>query len=242
MYSKNESPILRTSIFYYDDIYDSITSKKVLQTLLEHGFFPPQKIYAGHLTNNKFLPYNEDVSELFVKAYSTHDVLEIDMSSGNSRKVTDFWRIKWGLTFLKNSVSPPHSPKFKPWNVFTIDSTYGRLNDLSNYNNYFTCVQEIISILNPFYASIDDVNNKVLLMDEAHEDHFVADRIQQVFWGNYWGEIFCQKYNVDLFQIISTHNIKKINNGFFFTLTDSAFDFDSKECRRLRKLISKHIH
>lgn len=237
MYSKNESPILRASIFYYDDTYNINTSTAVLDTLLKYGFFPPDKIYAGSLTNNKFINYNKNTADLFIKAYCEQGILDIDMASGNNRKTADYWRIDWGLTFVKNQNSAAHSSKLKPWNIFTIDSTYGRLKSLSVYKSYIECVKELITILNPFYASIDDVSNKVYLMDKANETHFVPDRIQQVFWGNYWDDAFYQKYNVDLFQIIPFQNIKRINNGIFFTLTESAFDFNSDECKKNRKKI-----
>ncbi|MDD6260105.1 MAG: hypothetical protein PUA74_03315 [Clostridiales bacterium] len=235
MYSKYETPLMKASLFYYDSVYSQETSKQVLDILLKYGFFPPLKIYAASMTKNNYISADEDTGDLFVRSYSEKDILEIDMSSGDSRKVHEYWKANWGLTFLKNSHRTIKQPKTIPWNIFSLYSTYGLLKESEFYENYFNCIFDLIAALKPFFAAVDDVDNRVRLMSK--EEHFVPDRIQQIYWGNYWGKNFCEKYGIDETEDIPTQNVRKIGDGFWFSLTDSAFEFNATECKIKRKII-----
>lgn len=177
---------------------------------------------------------------MFVQAYSERDVLEIDMASGNSRKVTDFWKVNWKLTYYKNSCLTGFC-KIISWNILTIQSTYGRMYDQANYSKFFACIKELIGILNPFYASIDDVSNTLRLMDRAKEPHFVPDRIQAVYWGNYWGEDHCKKIGVGKVLNIPVAYVEQIGRGVYFALSDSVQGFASKETEVARRKVERFL-
>lgn len=240
MYSKNERPIIRATIYYYDTEYSPITSYEVLNLLKKYHFYPPHKIYAGKLTNNKFI-HVCDCSDMFIQAYYEKDVLEIDMSSADLRKSSDYWRVNWGFTFYKNSKLAIQSPKFIPWNTLTIDSTHGRLKDPHKEIEFLECIKELICLLDPFYVSVDDVNNKVILLEQAHEAKFVPDRVQQIFWFNYWGRDFVLQYGENKLREFPVKCIEMFHNGVLFTLSGHILDFDTNECKHYRKMITRFL-
>lgn len=240
MYSENERPIIKCSIFYYDREYKKSTGEQVLDILEKYNMFPPEKFYAGKLTKNRFVYSTEQTKEMMALAYNEKDILGLDMSSGNSRKVADYWRVEWNFTFYKNSKLAVE-PIFNPWNVLSIHSTHERMNNPKIYSEFFACIKDLIELLDPFYASVDDINNKVELMDQAHETHFVPDRIQEVYWGNYFGKLHCDYFGIDKIKAIPAKNVEVIRNGVFFSLTDHVLEYESKKCRKERKNIKKYL-
>lgn len=240
MYSKNEKPIIVCSIFYYDTEYKKNTGEQVLNCLERYNMFPPEKFYAGKLTKDRFIYSSGTTKDVMAQAYSQKDVLALDMSSGDSRRVDDYWRVQWNLTFYKSSKIVVQ-PEFRPWNVLSIYSTHKRMNDSITYSEFFSCMKELIELLHPFYAVVDDVSNKVKLMDLAHEAYFVPDRIQEIYWGNYFGEHHCACYGMDTIEEIPAKNVKKIGSGVFFTLTDHVFQYESRECKNARKTLKKYL-
>lgn len=240
MYSKDEKPIITCSIFYYDTDYKKNTGKQVLNILEKYNMFPPEKFYAGKLTKNRFVYASETTKEVMAQAYSEKDVLALDMASGDSQKVDDYWRVQWNLTFYKSSKIVV-KPVFIPWNVLSIYSTHKRINEPAIYSEFFSCMRELIEFLCPFYAVVDDVSNKVKLLDLAHESHFVPDRIQEIYWGNYWGESHCLQYGIDKVNKIPAKNIEKIGKGIFFSLTNHVLEYASDDCNNVRKTVKNYL-
>ena len=239
MYSDFEQPIIKCSIFYYDTEYNKHTAERVLDILEKYNFFPPEKFYAEGLTKNRFIRTSEQTKEVMIQAYNEKDVFGVDMSSGDSRKVIDYWRVEWNFTFHKSKKTIDST--FKPWNILSIHSTHGRFNDPLMYEVYFDCIKELIKFLDPFYASVDDVDNKVKLMDLTGETHFVPKRIQQIYWGNYFGAIHCESFGYDKVCNIPAKNVEKIGAGVFFTLTDHVLEYDSIKCKRERNRIKNYL-
>ena len=240
MYSKHEKPVITCSIFYYDTDYKKNTGKQVLDVLEKYNMFPPEKFYAGKLTKNRFIYASEATKEVLTQAYSEKDILALDMASGDSRKVDDYWRVQWNLSFLKNSKIAVR-PTFMPWNVLSIYSTHERMNDPAIYLEFFSCMRELIEFLHPFYAVVDDVSNKVKLMDLAHEPYFVPDRIQEIYWGNYFGEFHCEHYGIDKINAIPANNVEEIGNGVFFSLTNHVLEYGSRECQNVRRIVKNYL-
>lgn len=238
MFKKNNKPMIGATVFYYDTDYKRETAEKVLAILKKHNMFPSELIYAGKLTNNKYEKINGQAEELFSFAYSAKDVLEIDVA--NDKYGTDYWRVLWGLTYLKNS-RIVGAKAFFPWNTLTIHSAYDRLKDKEKYESFINCVKDLIKALNPFYASIDDVGNKNILLNNAREQYFVPERIQTIYWGNYFGEAHCEKYGFEKIMRLPDVAVEQVGNGIYFSLTESVFDFSSKEVRTKRKAIAKFL-
>lgn len=241
MYSKKETPLIRASILYYDRDYDADLSKAVLEILEKHGYFPPEKICADKLTKEQAIPPDSRTREIFIKAYAEKDVLGITMSSGDIKSNADYWMMLWAFTFYKNSKLAVEAPKFNPWNVLTLYSTYDRLDNASKQADYVCCVKELIQAINPFYANIDDTANSVSLLRKTTEKTFIPDRVQQIYWGNYFGEKFCEQYGHDSILNLPAKNIEPIGSGCMFFLSDDILDFSSRECKKRRRLITARL-
>lgn len=240
MYTKYEPPVISATIFYYDLSYQTTTAQTVLAILEEFGMFPPEKIHAGKLTNNRYLHADEYAKALLTHAYSEKDILGIGMASGDSRQVVDFWKIDWTFTYYKCS-RRVGACQVLPWNTLTIQSTYGRLRDKSVLNSFLMCLRELIRFIEPFYAAVDDVSHKVAVMNHVREQHFVPDRIQAIYWGNYFGRQHCEKYGLDRLSSMPAYDIETLGQGIFFTLSESPLDFDTKETAARRKKITRFL-
>lgn len=171
--------------------------------------------------------------------YSTKGVNLISMASGNSKKVEDYWQFSWYLTSPRPTEQKINH--LKMWSVITLDTTYGLLKDVYQYNNYLSCVKELIRLVKPFHAGIDDVSNWNALMEKVNEDCYTPKYIQQIFWGNYFGETHCAKYGMKELLSLPADSLEVINGGVLFFLTGNIFDFASKECDLKRKTVKKYL-
>lgn len=238
MYSKNEIPKFSASLFYYDFQYSSEVSYTVKSILKEYGFFPPEKIYADRLTGNRYRLYSRLHEDVFVKAYSEPNIIGLSMASGDSRKVTEFWQFDWGYTFYKCSDIDISQTSFKPWNVITLQSTYGRLNEASNQQAFLNCVLSLIKYLKPFYGNLDDIDNLV----ELDQKPFQPNEKRPVFWGNYWGSDYCKMVGVERLNWNPEFKFLLINDGVFFALTDCLRDCTSRTSNELRRRIEEVLN
>lgn len=241
MYSKHEKPTVSATLYYYDTEYKEETAKNILSVLEDYHLFPPERIHADKLTKNKFAYADEHTRALFVDAYSEKDVLGLDMASGDSRYVSDYWKITWSFTYYKNS-KLVGSCKFLPWNTLTIQSTYGRLKSKIAEKQFLDCVKKLIAVTHAFYASIDDVNNKVELQDKYKIPYFTPNSIQVIYWGNYIGDEIAAKFNLVNLTDIPAYQSELIGNGVFFTLSHSFHEFNTKEVNTRRNQIRRHLH
>lgn len=243
MYQNFEVPQFKATLFYYDCGYEKQTANKIISVLEQFNFFPPDQICADKLTKNRYINANEHTPQLFVQAYSEKDVFCIETATAagmGKDKEKEFWKVVLGLTYYKNS-RLVGSCKFKPWNTLSIYSTYRRLQDNNKYSDFIDCVKCLISTVKPFYACIDDVANCVKLMDEVKAKHFVPNVVQQIYWGNYYGEDYKTLLGEDCFLYMPAFEIEHIGDGVFFTLSNSLFDFDSKDVKFQRKQVWKYL-
>ena len=103
MYSVFEKPQIKATIFYYDNEYSNdYYPIKIFDVLEKHNMSHPEKYYADSLTNNKYVLYNNNIKNIFVKSYVEKDVFGFDMSSGDTTSENGFWQFNWSYTFYKN--------------------------------------------------------------------------------------------------------------------------------------------
>ena len=88
-----EKSVISATIYYYDIEYTKDVACGVLEILQRYQFFPPHRIHTGKLSRNRFMLVNKTTEDMFIRAYSEKDVFGIDMSSGDSKTSTEFWRI-----------------------------------------------------------------------------------------------------------------------------------------------------
>ena len=243
MYSKYENPVFKATLFYYDNTYNINVSMKVLSILKQHNMFPPEKIYADSLTRNRYIKSNENTENIFIKSYNEKDVMGVDMASGRGQIGSEFWRFTWNYTFYKNSNVDLSKVKFKPWNTVSLSSTYGRLKDADIYMHYMACVKDLIAETKPFFACIDDVDNKVKkyrTQGLRFDDKVLPD---EIYWGNYWCDHYIENTNPNAFEYLCKSGAicERIAGGVLFCMTDSAFDFGSKKVIDIERRFSEML-
>lgn len=252
MYEDYETPIIVASIFYYDDNYEKETAEAVTKCLEANNLFPPSKLLAGHLTNNRYRKYNAEMRELFVKSYSEKDIFTTTWKKASEKNKAEYFEAHWTLTYHKSSDNVG-ARTFKAWNVITIHATYDWVLAEGNYLNLLRCLYELVPILRPFNIKIDDVANSIDLKgiidhDNGHSQGIAPPepgprhlRTSPIYWGNYWGPDICKLYDVSKLAELPVKNLKEINGGVFFTLTDNVMEFDSPECKMVRSIINTEI-
>lgn len=241
MYSKHETPLIRGTLYYYDDAYPAALGGQVRDALEAFGFFPPEKLYADVLTGGEYQPFTPEMADLFPRGYSEKEVFSLSMASADSSKAAEYWKFDWYFTFHKSDTLAV-TPIFRPWNVLTLDSTYDRLRDPAAYDAYFACLKELIALIRPFYARIDDVANANRLLNAAKEPHFKPDYIQQIYWGNYFGPEFCDRFGKEKLLHLPAGQISELADGVFFTLTDSVLEAPAWKCGIARRKIKRYLN
>ena len=239
MYNKNEMPLIRATVFYYDTAYTIETAEKLLLALSNNGFDYPTNMFAEKLTNNRFIKLNKNCTfrELFVKGCTHKDITDIVITSKYNEE--DYWKIEFGFTFLKNTSNPVIHPTFNPWNRINIDATYSLMHSEVFSNQYYNLFNEIISIVKPIFGSIDDVDKKVSMLKRNGFTHFVPNTIQAIYWCNYYGHDICNSVGIDKLLSLPITNKKQTNDGFIYYLTENVLDFSSLECMRKRSIVER---
>ena len=93
MYSYNERPQIKASIFYYDCDYYDYYPCALFSILEKYNMSTPKKFYAGSLTKNKYINLNNNLKKTFIDSYTEKDIFEFDMSSGENHTANgDFFR------------------------------------------------------------------------------------------------------------------------------------------------------
>ena len=238
MYPKYELPFYCAYLFYYDTEYSIATSEKVATILGKYGMFPSKLIYADKLTENRYVKTDANTKDIFVKAYAEDDVFQVSLVSDDNENATEYWKIDWTFTFYKNS-NRTGGNRFKPWNTLAIKSTHNRLNEVPEYEDFLFCAKELIEVLNPFYMYIDDAGNWVRLMHGKHR--FTPGKIQEIFWGNYFGHDYYKTIGIESMFAIPAYDIQRIGDGVFFALTDHISSYNSKDVRKKRIVIKKYL-
>lgn len=250
MYAEYETPKIDISIFYYDDEHEKETAEDVVQCLENNHLFPPNKLILGHLTNNRYRKYNPEMRDLFIKSYSEKDIFSTTWKKVSTKNKSEYFDAHWTMTYHKSS-ERVGSWTFKAWNVFSIYATYDWIIDKTNYSNLLNGIIELAHILNPFNITIDDMANqldlrgviddgllKSIAPPEPGPRHL---RTSPIHWGNYWGPDICKLYDVSKLAELPVKNLKEINGGVFFTLTDNVMEFDTPECKMVRSIINTEI-
>ncbi len=219
MYGPNEKPLFRASICYFDSSYDNSIARAVRDILEQHGYTQPAKFYAGSLTRNRYVNFKQEHRDVFIAAYSKPGIMEVSMASGDCRKADEYWHLTWQFTFEKNIAKI--ESKFRPWNVLSLDVTYGLIDTPEKFSNYLSCIQKLIAILNPISADLDDVSRKVELLAQANEEHYSPEYIQQIYWGGFWGKNLCNEYGTEFLLSLPLNSIKPYAKGIFYS---SGFD------------------
>lgn len=239
MYSYHESPKISASVFYYDTMYQRSTAERVFEILERNQMFFPERICADHLTRGRMKKYVPEMRKLFLDGYAEPDVLGIEWEAGNPDSCENYFDFTWDLTFIKNSQHIQST--FQPWNIITFNACYGWIQDSDRQTRLLQCVKELSGALCAFCTTIDDAAQWNALHQQTSEPTFSPEHIQQVYWGNYWGEHLLSQVQLDQLRELHLPNYSETDRGVFFTLTDNVFDFNSQACNAQRRKVTKAI-
>lgn len=239
MYKQNEIPEFKAAICYFDEHAPQDLPIKLKEILEKHGYFPSVFINADRLTRGRYLRYKDKMYSYLEDMYGTKDIVYLALKNCDNLNAASYWHMTWSATFYKSSSSVAH----KPWNILSFSITYDKLQDESEYNKFFDCVKDCISLVHPVYARIDDVDMNVTMSQVTGQNRVMPTKygeVKAINWGNYFSEEYCKTYNLTP-ECLSNVKYEIINNGIYFTLTDSALDYASKECLKKRKQLVRRL-
>lgn len=235
----NEFPMISMSVFYYDTAYQRSTAKRVLEILEQNQMFFPERMRADHLTRGRMKKYVSEMRNLFLDGYAEPDVLGIEWEAGDPASGEGYIGFQWCLTFLKQRQHIPSS--YQPWNVLTFNFCYDWLTNSEQHARLVQCTKDLSLTLNAFCSCIDDISHKLTLRHQTGAHTFSPKHIQQVYWGNYWGEHLLSQVQLNQLRALHLPNYSETDRGVFFTLTDNVFDFNSRACNTQRRNVAKAI-
>lgn len=247
MHQSSEKPLFEISIFYFDNSFQQKTAESAVKVLENNSFLPCKIVRMGKYTKGQFVKYMPEHRNIFIDSYISDDVSSIILETDDSRKATDYCSISLSLAkpdkeLVKrlNKLNPNKKWPVR-WNILSFNSTYGWMHNQQNHDRLMDILHEFIPVLSPFCIKIDDLSHALRLRHSVHEPTFKPDYIQQVYWGNYWGEHLKEQVNMDELKKLPVFNLKETTNGVFFTLSNSVFDFDSNNCSTLRRIIWSRV-
>lgn len=228
-----EIPMIEFTAWTEKDLRQNDIIEKLINIFINReDFFVPITIYGGEGTKIKNQPFNKNSIkdlELFKKCMINKKVLTICLSNNDKEEKEIYFGFTIGF-----------APKFSVIS-FDVSNTYFKT--LEEKEKFKDIVVQIIKTIDPIYANIDDISNSLNIMDKMGEDGYkVFEYIPAIFWGNYFGHKYIEKYGKE--KLLNIPNVKKqeISNGIMITMTEDLLEFDSKECKKGREKLRKKLH
>lgn len=108
---------------------------------------------------------------------------------------------------------------------------------------YLDSIKSMIEQFDPVFAAVDDIAVASDMLRRAGElTCYALDRIQTVYWGNYFGKEYCNAYGVDKLLSIPCFLSKPLANGVWLQINDSlcktSWESTSEERRRIAQAFS----
>ena len=243
MYNANEIPKIDGSLFYYGYECPDFTPEKLLNILQSYGFFPSDYIRSPLLTNGRLRKMNDNFFLCIKNTFENPNGEYLDLIGAKSVPSDSYWEISWHP--IKHSFDGSTDRR---WSILSIKATYDMMEDSGFCQKFLNCYQELITLLQPFYGTIEDIDLRVRLSTNYYGSvvPMTYGKIRYACWGNYFGPHYCKSYNIKpkLLKLMNKkhapHEMAEIADGIFIALTDSPMDYDSEECWKRRvKLINR---
>jgi hypothetical protein len=241
--------ILNLSIYSRKVISERSEARRILDYLTSHKKFQPT--HYGDFKPYQKLNSEEDI-EKAVDAIVNEGGMKCDankvitwMNFHRKKNVRCNYKIAW-----QNLIHDPFS-----MSVYSIDEEY--IKDKNNFDEWIKFAFNLIEFHEAWYANF-------ALIKELYDKHQVAYKttygdialkslsmvgrrrldkaIPGIYWGNYFGPFYTDWLignKLDNFPNISAEWYE--NGGVFFTTSQSPFDWDKPETRRLQEQIKQHL-
>ena len=247
MYEKYEKPQFSACLLYFDDTHSQELALRILNSIRKYDFYPPKLIFAGNLTNNRYIKFHIDREDMFERAYSDKDVLTIELCSSQKNKATGFWKLLITKAF-NNEPALPRSKKEMQWNTLHLSFTYDKLTDEEFCARYKKCVKTLIELLHPFFARMDDMAVSVdMALERNPPDGFARTQpteygmVNAIYWGNYYGPDYCKKYFPPDITCCDAAVWEPLGDGMFFSLSKDIKDFCTPKGLKNRKILTEKL-
>lgn len=216
MYENYEKPQFSACLLYFDDRYSHDLALRILNTIKEYGFYPPKLIFAGSLTNNRYIKFHTDREDLFDSAYSDQDVLTIELCSSQKNQATGFWRLLITKAINKGPALPRSK---KEWN--TLHPFFARMDDMA--------------------VSVDMALDRNPPNGFARTQPTEYGTVNAIYWGNYYGSDYCKKYLSPDITCCDAAVWEPLGDGMFFSLSGEIKDFCTPKGLKNRMILTKKL-
>lgn len=250
-YLANEQPLIGAIIYYYNDNVPTMTlCETFLSTLKEHSYLDFACISLG-----KHKIMNGVLKDYIVK-YNKNQLRVVSLE-----KEIHKWIVDDDITYITFTVKVKNKFSFEiTWNkdfkmpdgTRVSDYTYNFISMLCSYEhlsnsaaqeNFVELFCDLADLFNAFYGRVEDVSTGVDILDATKEKCFTPERVQAVYWGNYFGKDYMK--HIDTSNSLDAHFARVIqtNKGIFFSLTndihDSLFSPDYLNRKKILKKLFK---
>lgn len=239
MYEYYETPLFGFSVLFLDYEYAPETAIELQHILENNGFFKDCYIQAGKLTHNRFVRLREDMREHFISAYTgACSVIQLC----GAKNTTDTWNVNLTVFCPKTSQKPEQITK---WNRVSLSVPYRLLKEALFCDRFFASFFQLLSLLKPFYATLDDLAVSSELSSYPGKGFIVPTRygvVKAIHWGNYFSSAYCEKYKLSPQTHLPAAHMKSIGDGIYFSITESPLDYDTPRCMAQRKEIATMLN
>ena len=161
----------------------------------------------------------------------------LELLGARSIPSNSYWEISWHP--IKSSLDGSTNRR---WSILSMKATYDMMDDPVFCHKFLNCYQQLITVLQPFYGTIEDIDLCVRLSTNPYGSivPMTYGKIRYVCWGNYYGPNYCKSYGLkSKFLKLkdkkhAPYAIKDILDGVFIMLTSSPMDYDTDECWKRR--------
>lgn len=242
MYSANEIPKIDGSIFYYGYERPDFTPEKLLNIMQSYDFFPPNYIRSPLLTNGRLRKFNDKFLQCIKTTFEDPNAEYLDLLGAKSIPSNSYWEISWHP--IKSSFDGSADRR---WSILSMKATHDMMEDRVFSQKFLNCYQELITVLLPFYGTIEDIDLRIQLSTNYYGSvvPMTYGKIRYVCWGNYYGPDYCKSYGLQRKFLKlkdkkhAPYVMKDIADGVFIMLTSSPMDHNTEECwKRRKKLVN----
>ena len=249
-YEIYEQPMIDATIYYYDKGYCTTAEfcENLLLSLKKHRYdyitnieLGKHKLTKGILENYVVRYSKKDVSKLDLQAevlkwVNDNDVAYISLVHKEKRRW--MWDITWHKNYkLSNGVSVSDYT----FNHLTMMSSYECLENKDAQTAYVDLFCELCDLFEAFYGKIEDVATAVSVLNQTKETVFNHERIQAVYWGNYFGKHYCSEIGIETFKRAPACITKSTHLGIFLSMTNNLLDSKNNPDYRKRKKLFRHL-
>lgn len=231
-YLANEQPLVSAIIYYYNSQIPTMSFCNAFwDTLKKHSYLDFTSISLGKhkILNGVLKDYNVKYSRTKLKYISIETEIfqwimddDITYITFTTKKKNKFcFEITWHKDYKM-----PCGLKVSDYtyNYISMLGTYDHLLDSTIQENFVNLFCDLADLFDAFYGRIEDVSTGVDILDKTKEKCFTPERVQAIYWGNYFGKNHLT-YD-DISNSLDDHFAKVMHTdkGVFFSLTNDVRD------------------